>query len=136
METIAISEEMSRNFHLFWDNFPFPVMLVHKNRTIIDRNRAAETAGLLPGTRCVDIGKKEDHTGYQANKALEEQAAKRVVSYVEAYGLVLDAYWIPLAGEKDIYLHYSADISPYAAEHMFPAKNNAVAHGCSSCSCT
>jgi hypothetical protein len=69
----------------------------------------------------------EDHKGCQANRALEEQMAKRVVSYV-------DAYWIPLAGEKDIYLHYSADISPYAAEHIFPAKESAGAHGCSSCS--
>lgn len=52
METCALNEETARNFHLFWDNFPFPVMLVHRNRTILDRNKAAEAVGLTTGTRC------------------------------------------------------------------------------------
>jgi hypothetical protein len=137
METAALNEETSRNFHLFWDNFPFPVMLVHRNRTILDRNKAAEAVGLTTGTRCVDLGNKEDHKGCLANKALDGQTPMRTVAYVEAYGAVLDSYWIPLAGEKDLYIHYSADISAYAAESMFPLKVEAgPAHGCSSCSCS
>jgi len=50
MKHNEISEEIRRNFHLFWDNFPFPVMLVHKERTIIDRNKAGETAGYTAGS--------------------------------------------------------------------------------------
>jgi hypothetical protein len=133
MNKIEISEELSRNFHLFWDNFPFPVMLVHKDRTILDRNKAAEAMGCIPGTRCIDVGKKEDHRGCLANQSLQEQTAKRVVGYVESYGLVMDGYWVPLAGEKDIYLHFSIDITEYAAERLFPKKECGEGNGCSSC---
>lgn len=134
MEKIEISEELSRNFHLFWDNFPFPVMLVRKDRTILDRNKPAEAMGCVPGARCIDSGKKEDHKGCLANQALQEQTAKRTVAYSEQLGLVVDGYWVPLAGEKDIYLHFFADITEYAAEHMFPAKECSEGVGCSSCS--
>jgi len=86
MNKIEISDEMYRNFHLFWDNFPFPVLLIHKDRTILDRNKAAEAMGCIPGTRCIDRGKKEEHRGCLANKALQEQAAKRVVAFDENFG--------------------------------------------------
>lgn len=133
MKNIEISEELSRNFHVFWDNFPFPVMLVYKDRTIIDRNKAGEDMGCVPGTRCSDSGKKEDHRGCLANQALQEQTAKRVVAYAENLGMVVDGYWVPLAGEPDIYLHFFADITEYAAEHMFPNKESGEVKGCSSC---
>lgn len=132
MKPAEISEELSRNFHLFWDNFPFPVMLVRKDRTILDRNKAAEAVGCVPGNRCVDAGKKEDHIGCLANQALREQAGLRAVGYVEMMGMVLDSYWVPLAGEKDMYLHFSIDISEYAAERMFPDKC-AAKSDCSGC---
>ena len=123
MSEFKISEEMSRNFHLFWDNFPFPVMLVHKDRTILDRNRAAEGVGMVAGTRCIDAGKKEDHKGCLANQAIREKAAMRAVGYVEVMGMVLDSYWIPLSGEYgDIYLHFGIDITDYASERLLPRK--------------
>ncbi len=134
MKSIEISEELSRNFHLFWDNFPFPVMLVYKDRTILDRNKAGEAMGCIPGTRCIDSGKKEDHRGCLANQALQEQTAKRVVAYSESFGIVMDGYWIPLAGEKDIFLHFCIDITEYAAERLFPKKECESSAGCSSCS--
>lgn len=133
MKKIEISDEMYRNFHLFWDNFPFPVLLIHKDRIILDRNKAAEAMGCIPGTRCIDRGKKEEHRGCLANKALQEQAAKRVVAFDENFGRVIDGYWVPLAGEKDIYLHFFADITEYAAEHMFPKKDCREGDHCKSC---
>lgn len=136
MKNIEISEEMSRNFHLFWDNFPFPVMLVYKDRTIIDRNKAGEALGCMPGTRCSDSGSKEDHRGCLANQALQEGVAKRVVAYADNLGMVVDGYWVPLAGEPDIYLHFFADITEYAAEHMFPRKEDGEVKGCNSCNCS
>jgi hypothetical protein len=42
MSSVTISDEIRSNFHLFWDNFPFPVMLTHKDRTILDANRAGQ----------------------------------------------------------------------------------------------
>ena len=135
MNHVEVSEEILRNFHLFWDNFPFPVMLVHKDRTIIDRNKAGEAVGYLPGSRCVDIGSKEDHKGCLANLALREQAGKRVVGYVAPAKAVFDSYWIPLAGSEEIYLHFFTDITEYAAERLLPAACATDTAGCSSCNC-
>ncbi len=134
MEKKELSAELSRNFHLFWDNYPSPVMLVYKDRTILDRNKVAEAVGCVPGTRCIDSGKPEDHRQCLANQALEESVGKRLVAYSEQLGMVVDGYWVPLAGEPDIYLHFFADITAYAAGHMFPEKKEcAESAGCSSC---
>jgi hypothetical protein len=135
MNKIEISEEIHRNFHLFWDNFPFPVMLVYKDRTILDRNTAGEAVGYIAGSRCADIGIKEDHKGCMANQALREKTAKRVVGYVAPAGAVFDSYWIPLAGSEDIYLHFFTDITEYAAERLLPAKSGTDSSSCSSCNC-
>jgi len=135
MSNHEISEEIRSNFHLFWDNFPFPVMLVHRDRTILDRNTAGEGVGYIPGSRCADMGKKEDHRGCLANQALREQAAKRVVGYVEAASAVFDSYWVPLAGSEDIYLHFFTDITEYAAERLLPARCGGESSGCGTCSC-
>ena len=133
MSKKEISEELVRNFHIFWDNFPFPVMLTHRDRTILHINRAAATAGYAAGTRCIDLGAKENHRRCMANQALQEQTAKRLVAYSEALGLVVDGYWVPLAGEKDLFLHFFADITAYAAEHMFQEKECGESSGCGSC---
>lgn len=135
MANHEISEEIRSNFHLFWDNFPFPVMLVHKDRTILDRNRAGETVGYVLGSRCADIGKKEDHRGCLANQALQEKAAKRVVGYVEMAGAVFDSYWVPLAGSAELYLHFFTDITEYAAERLLPAKCGGEGAECGTCNC-
>ena len=121
MSTTDLSEELSRNFHALWDNFPFPVMLTRKDRTVLDRNRAAEARGFAPGTRCSDLGEKGDHAGCLANAALREQVGKRVVGYVAPLGKVLDTYWIPVVGHDDLYLHFSTDITEYAADRLLPA---------------
>jgi hypothetical protein len=135
MQKHEVSEELIRNFHIFWDNYPFPAMLVYKDRTILDVNKAGEAAGCQTGTRCIDTGKKEDHAGCLANQALKEHTAKRVVAYAENMGLVVDGYWVPLAGEQDIYLHFFADITEYAAEKMFPKKEATEESHCGSCNC-
>ena len=36
MTTLNISDETRKNFHLFWDNHPAAVILIDKNRTIIE----------------------------------------------------------------------------------------------------
>lgn len=128
-----ISDELRSHFHLFWDNFPFPVMLTHKDRTILDRNKAAETVGYGINIKCSSLGPKEAHKGCKANKALSEQTAERVVGYVDMANAVLDSYWIPLAGQDDIFLHFSIDITPYAAASLFPAKFEEQGSDCSVC---
>lgn len=130
MSNIEISEEIRKNFHLFWDNFPFPVMLVYKDRTIIEVNKAGQAIGCPVGTRCSDIGEKEFHAGCKANKALREQAGIREVAYVEFMGRVLDSYWVPLAGSDNVFLHFSVDITEYAADRLLPKKQEQTGCGC------
>lgn len=122
MCAIEISNDIRRNFHLFWDNFPFPVMLVHKNRTIIEANKAGQAVGCPVGTKCVDMGDKKHHAGCCANMALREQTGVRKVGYIEHRGVVLDSYWIPLAGVEDLYVHFGIDITEFAADRLIPKK--------------
>ncbi|BCR06474.1 hypothetical protein DESUT3_35430 [Desulfuromonas versatilis] len=133
MPEIAIDENLKRHFHLFWDNFPAPVLLLHKDRTILARNQAAEAAGMVPGTRCSDRGGAEVHRGCLAVQALREQSAKRSVEYIEQLGVVMDSYWIPLPGHPDLYVHFGIDITAFAAERLFPSACRGGA-ACTSCS--
>lgn len=130
---IEISEETRRNFHLFWDNFPAPVMLVHKDRTIIEANKAGLEIGCPVGMRCIDIGEKKHHAGCRANQALSERTGVREVCYVEHMGQVVDGYWIPLAGSDDVFVHFCVDITAYAADRLFPAKCGSAGTECGSC---
>ena len=127
-----ISEETRKNFHFFWDNYPAPVMLVHKDRTIIEANTAGLAIGCPVGMRCIDLGEKQHHAGCKANKALKEGKGIREVSYVEHLGQVVEGFWIPLAGADDLYVHFANDITPYAAEHLIPKK--CCGAECGSCS--
>jgi hypothetical protein len=110
-------------------------MLVHKDRTIVDRNKAGEGVGYSIGTRCADIGSKEDHKGCLANQALLEKTAKRAVGYIKPAHAVFDAYWVPLAGSDELYLHFFTDITEYAAERLFPTASETSDKSCSSCNC-
>jgi len=106
-------------------------MLVYKDRTIIEANKAGQASGCPVGTRCVDIGEKKHHAGCRANKALREQAGEREVAYYDHIGIVLDSYWIPLSGAEDIFIHFSIDITEYAADRLIPGKSGETQAGCS-----
>lgn len=133
MANHQISAEIRKNFHLFCDNFPFPVMLIHKDRTILAVNKTAEEEGYPTGIRCIELGEKEHHKGCLAKQALTEQTARRAVGYAEFSGTVLDSYWIPLAGSENLYLHFAQDISKWAKESLFPDGVKASL-GCTGCS--
>ncbi len=126
MQATEISNELRQNFHINWDNFPFPVMLIQKDRMILAINRTAQEIGIPEGVRCTDLSAGDGCKRCKANQALKEQSGKRLVSYYEPMEKVLDSYWIPLAGEEDLYLHFGIDITEYVSEQQFPqikAKN-------------
>jgi hypothetical protein len=129
--SIEVSEETRRNFHLFWDNFPTAVILVYKDRTIIEANKFAKERGYPTGIRCVDMGEKKHHAGCKANVMLREKVAVRDVAYYDFLGQVADSYWIPLAGAEDFYVHFATDITEYADKRMFPA--TCAGEQCASC---
>ncbi|UFS72259.1 hypothetical protein LPW11_08710 [Geomonas sp. RF6] len=120
--SIEINEEISRNFHLFWDNYPAPVMLIQKDRTILGVNKAALAAGYPVGVRCIDLGEKKHHEGCAADQALQEGKAVRAVVYLAHLGIVGAVNWIPLAGSSDLFLHFIDDLTEHASERLFPAK--------------
>lgn len=130
--SIEISDEVRKNFHRFWGNFPSPVMLVHKDKTIIDTNKAGQAIGCPVGMRCVDIGEKKHHAGCRANKALREQTGVHSVAYSKYLDKVIDSYWVPLADVEDVFVHFGIDFTEFAAEHLFP-KVCTSSTDCSSC---
>lgn len=134
MANHQLNDEIRKNFHLFYDNFPFPVMLIHKDRTILAVNKTGEDQGYPTGVRCIEMGKRDYHQVCLATQALAEQTAKRLVAYFDFREAVLDTYWIPLAGSDDLFLHFSPDITEWAKESLIPQECAAGA-GCSACNC-
>ena len=134
MTTPLISDEIRRNFHLFWDNYPAAVILIDRNRKIIEINKAAEERGYPVGVQCISMGEKKHHAGCKLHIALAEKAAVRDVAYLDFLGQVVDTYWIPLAGAEDFYVHFANDITEYAAERLIPKK--CPEKNCASCTGT
>lgn len=117
-----VSPEALKAFSMMWDCFPAVVMLLKKNRTIVALNKVARDVGIQSGTKCYQLtGETGIHEDCQANSALEEGVAKRSVGYFAAAKWVLDSYWVPVQGEKDLYVHFSTDITEYAKPELFPA---------------
>ena len=95
-------------FHMMWDHFPQAVLLLKKSREIVAANKWAMEHGFLPGKKCYEVvGQNEVHAGCKANKALHSGEFERSTSFDRARGRVTDAYWLPIAGEKDLYLHFT-----------------------------
>ncbi|OGT98724.1 MAG: hypothetical protein A2X80_10130 [Geobacteraceae bacterium GWB2_52_12] len=132
--SIEVSEEIRKNFHLFWDNFPTAVTLVYKDRTIIEANKAAQELGYPVGMKCVDLGEKKHHAGCKAHVALRDKVGVREVGYYDFLGKVIDGYWIPLAGAEEFYVHFGIDITEYAADRLFPEKSSVGCECAGSCS--
>lgn len=70
-------------FHLMWDHFPEPVLLIKKNRQIYAANRKAVSFGMDKQVRCSDRGNPEQHKG------------------------CLYGYWMPVTGAEDYIIHFS-----------------------------
>jgi len=114
--------DLIKAFHMMWDAFPFVVILLKKDRSIIAVNKLARDLGIQPGMKCYELtGLNESHKTCLANAALAEGITKRSVAYFEPFKQVLDTYWIPVSGEKDIYIHFNIDITQYAKPELFPS---------------
>ncbi|SHK11962.1 hypothetical protein SAMN02745216_02920 [Desulfatibacillum alkenivorans DSM 16219] len=118
MNNMEVEQEILDGFHLFWDNFPFPVMLNNKDRLIVDCNKAGKALGYAPGTYCYEQGGKEMHKGCLAGKAMKQQSAVRKVGMIDALGMVIDTYWIPLPGREDLFVHFGIDITEYVQNNQ------------------
>ena len=91
-------------FHLMWENFPEPAMLVHKNRDILAVNECFSKLGVVVGRKCTSIGAPEEHNGCLANQALA--SGRAAYSKSESNGKTVIGFWIPVADHPDIYVHF------------------------------
>jgi hypothetical protein len=102
-----LPETVLSAFHAMWDLFPEPVMLVHKNRTILATNTLGRDFGIPLGSRCHQLNPEAgDHHCRQcrANEALKTGQA--TTAQTEKNGVPLTAFWIPVQGETDLYIHF------------------------------
>ena len=115
----AIDPDILKAFHLMWDAFPSSALLVRRNRSIVACNQAAINKGLAVGMKCYQLTSDGVHSFCKANAALDNGIAERSVGYRAGSQKVNDSYWLPIAGEKDLFVHVTIDISQYAKPELF-----------------
>ncbi|MCG6536649.1 MAG: hypothetical protein L7F78_18570 [Syntrophales bacterium LBB04] len=119
-DTVQVSPEILRAFHLMWDMFPSVVLLLRKDRTILDYNQTARDRGIQLGTKCYQLsGDDCIHKECLGNSALEEGAGKRSTGYYARGKRFVDSYWLPIKGEKDLFIHFAIDLTQYANPELF-----------------
>lgn len=100
-----IDDDVLSAFHLMWDAFPDPVVLIHKNREIVAANPVAISNGRHVGLQCVKLFTPQAHRGCKANSALMNQRAESLRKRTDQGELLL--YWLPIAGNPDYLVHVS-----------------------------
>ena len=107
----VVSSKVIEAFHMMWDHFPQAVLLLKKSREIVAANKWAMERGFVPHKKCYEVvGQSEIHAACKANKALDSGDYERSTTFDKARGRVTDAYWLPIAGEKDMYVHLTVYI--------------------------
>jgi hypothetical protein len=116
-------EEIIAGFHALFDNFPEPVMITQKSRVMIAVNKKAAQFGLVPGNRCADLGKPEQHEGCRLSIAAD--TGKPVsISYDGPFGRAY-GYWVPVDGRPDWMLHFGVGAT-FAYEHVSTGAQKAI----------
>ena len=115
----SINPDILKAFHLMWDDFPSSALLLTRNRTIQACNQAAIEKGLQVGMKCFQLTSDGVHKHCKANVTLDEGVAQRTVAYSPLTNKVNNSFWIPIAGEKDLFVHVVIDISQYAKAELF-----------------
>jgi hypothetical protein len=101
-------------FTMMWGAFPDPMILVHRDRTVLARNDAAAATGWLEvGQHCFDANATANgHAckGCQANAALRQGSA--IACDGELLGKRIRGYWLPVKGATDVYVHGYSSLDP------------------------
>jgi hypothetical protein len=99
-------------FDQMWGRFPDPMLLVRRDRTILAQNDAAQAQpwGRVGG-KCYDANPAalgQVCQGCQAHAALDRGTA--IACEGVQGGRRIRDYWIPVKGERDVYVHGSATL--------------------------
>jgi hypothetical protein len=116
----AINPDILKAFHLMWDVFPGTALLVRRDRSIVACNHSATERGLRLGMKCFQLSSEGIHKHCLANAALDEGTAKGTAVYSPVAKKVNNSFWLPIAGEKDLFVHIVIDITQYAKPELFP----------------
>ncbi len=94
-------------FQTMWGPFPEPVMLIHKDRTILATNTLAKEIGIPAGIKCFSLNPEAvTKCCKQCKAALALRENKTVSSEELQNGKRVIGYWMPLKEEKDVYVHF------------------------------
>jgi hypothetical protein len=115
----AVKPEVLQAFHLMWDVFPSAALLVTRDRTVLACNQSANERGFRRGMKCFQLSSEGIHKHCQANAALDEGKAQQKVVYSPVAKRVNNSFWLPIAGEKDLFVHVVIDITAYAKPELF-----------------
>lgn len=95
-------------FQIMWGPFPEPVMLVHKDRTVLAVNDLARSYGIPSGIKCHSLNPDGAPNGQcqrcKANLAL--RTGETVCSQEQTNGKPVRGYWMPLKEATDVYVHF------------------------------
>jgi hypothetical protein len=108
---IMTDEVLIESFHALWNNYPYMVRLIRKDRIVLAVNKASAAAGLETGVLCTKVGSKESHMGCLANLAMKEKLAKHQLA---GAGARLK-FWIPVEGRDDVFVHFTVPAAEYTS---------------------
>jgi hypothetical protein len=118
-----VKQHVLDSFHMMWDMFPGPVMLIHASRTILAVNQVAAGLGISAGITCHSLSASDAPCkGCLAAKALRQGAGIRNTAWSQKSRKFMDAFWSPVAGEKDLYVHFGNDITEFVRSELVPAE--------------
>jgi hypothetical protein len=103
-------------FQLMWGNFPDPMMLVHKDRTILAVNGACSAQGTSAGTKCFSYNPVPGDVANGACKQCRANEALKSGSPMGCEGNFggkrIRGYWVPVAGSSEVYIHGYSPLDP------------------------
>jgi hypothetical protein len=106
-ELRVIDPKVEEAFHMMWGNFPAPVRLIHKNKTVLAVNVAAKKMGLNPGEHCFKVGIPAQHKGCKAHEALASNQGTQAINAEKD----TIRFWLPIEGCPDVYVHLTLKLS-------------------------
>jgi hypothetical protein len=108
---IEVDPKLIETFHLMFDHFPECVQLAHKSFLVIAVNSVASIIGRDVGMICAKHGSPEAHKGCTAQKTVREHKATwKAIPATEAGKLGTVAFWLPIDGYPDFYLHFGVGV--------------------------
>jgi hypothetical protein len=103
----TIAPGLADAFDQLWGRFPDPMLLVHRDRTILAQNDAARAQPWSRvGGKCYDVHPENQGRacrGCQAHAALDRGTA--IACDGLEGGKRIRNYWIPVKGTRDVYVH-------------------------------